>query len=355
MFSFRSVVIVGVLLVVIAAFFSFQSVKRSQAKNFWFDETSALSTSVRPVSLKTLLISGAPHQFSSQPLDFIFVKIFDQARDSRLAAKIPHNVYYRLNALFWTLFSGLLISFLFLFHLSGKSEDRWIFWAQSLCLFAGMVSYYFWPSNIYYSTEMRAYALWNALWFMLAALIMLDNRPRWSVLVVAVLLSMTASAAVLELFFLGLSRFIFMMHDRQKFWVAVQDGLNIFLIPALIAIYYSSKNSFPDFPQHSPDVYRDYMMSFIAFWGEQWKVPFFSGLGILLTASAPRWRGCSAVFLTMLFLYISAPVLNFVILAKGVFFSGRYYQYYHLIVPFFFLALALVLPDYWNRLKGKKL
>ncbi|MBF0485514.1 MAG: hypothetical protein HQL16_03260 [Candidatus Omnitrophica bacterium] len=302
-------------------------------------------------SFSSLLLSGVISQGSRAPLDYIFIKTFDQMRKSSLLRWIPENVYYRLNPIFWNFVSGLFVIFLYLRRIYSEAGKNPVYFFQVLCLSAALILYYFWPSNIYFSAEMRPYALWNSLWFSLAALVFLFPESFWGAFFLALFLAMTSSGALFQLLMLALSFVLFSFLKRKDSKRALIGVIKKFALPVLVTLFYSirSKMGYCD----RPEAYQGYVTAFFTFWESQWFVSIFSVAGIVLMVFSARYPTGSVVFGAMLLLYIFSPLANYVMLRSGFFFDGRQYLYYHLIFPLFFLGLSLVLPDYWEKIGGR--
>ncbi|MFA5272307.1 MAG: hypothetical protein WC412_08260 [Candidatus Omnitrophota bacterium] len=350
---FRIIACLGIIIILgIAVVFTFRAIEYSRVKDFWGDETFGLEGTTRQATYKQLLTIGARGQGSAAPMDYIFIKALDQAYQKPFVKYIPHNVYYRLNSIFWDLASGLLIAFLFLRAFYRKTDNSVIFVIQLALICMAVVVFYFKATNMHFATEMRPYALWNSLGFVMLGVFMLRGASML-VLLAGILLAFTSSGALIQIPALALSRFFLKLVDRESFADALQEMFFLFTLPFLIAIFYALHADKFSYVVSSLD-YQKYSNEFFSFWRSKWRVPALSGFGIVFTIWNRQWRGCTAVFLTMLLLYCVAPVVNAKILSSSFFFTSRQYLYYDLVFPLFYLMLALVLPGYWNMFRNTK-
>ncbi|MBF0485360.1 MAG: hypothetical protein HQL16_02485 [Candidatus Omnitrophica bacterium] len=351
---FNVIVCLGVAIFLgMAIVFSFRAVDFARGKDFWVDEKFGLEGTVRPASYYQLLTRGARGQGSAAPLDYVFIKALDQVYQKSFAY-IPHNVYYRLNSTFWDLALGLLVAFLFLYAFYRKTDNNAIIIMQLVLIGTALLTFYFKKDNMYFAGEMRPYALWNSLWYVMLALVMLRVSKIW-IFLTGIFLAFTSLGALMQIPALALVYFTFEVIDQKRPAAALREAALVFGLPFLIAVFYALQGDKFGYIASAAD-YQRYQNEFFSFWVSKWRVPFISGAGILLTAWNRQWRGCTAVFVTMLLLYGMAPALNYKILSSSFFFTSRQYLYYDLVFPLFYLMLALVLPEYWNmifRLKNK--
>ena len=348
---FRWIAYLGVIsILTISGMFVFSAIKISYSKDFGRDETFGLEGTVQRQSYKLFLTWGARGQGSASPLDYIFIKALDEMWQKSFS-NIPHNVYYRLNSIFWDLTAGLLVAFLFFIYFYRKTENSWILVMQLGLICMALFIFYFKSYNMHFATQMRPYALWNSLGFVMLGIFMLRGASIW-VLVAGVLLAFTSSGALLQIPALAFCRFLLRIVDQESVVDALKETLAIFTLPVLVAGYYAS-HADKFIYVTTPADYQKYTDEFYSFWKSKGRIPLVSGIGILLTIWNRQWRGCTAVFLMTFLLYWLAPVINKNILSSGFFFTSRQYLYLDLIYPFFLLMLALVLPGYWQLRKNK--
>ena len=348
---FRIIICLGIIIVLgTAVVFVARAIANSRVKDFWGDETYGLEGTTRTATYNQLLTYGARGQGSAAPLDYIFVKFLDSAYKSSFA-NIPHNIYYRLNSIFWDLIGGVLIAFLYLRAFYRKADSKWIIVIQVILICFALMIFYFKRDNMNFAVQMRPYALWNSLWYVMLGLVMLRGVSMW-LLLAGIFLALTSNGALIQIPVLAFAQFFFRIIDREKFLDIGIGTAIIFILPFFIAVFYAlhaDKFSYIN----SPLDYQQYSHEFLSFWMSKWRVLVLSVAGILLTVWNRQWRGCTIVFLTMLILYCAAPAINRVILSTSFFFTSRQYLYFDLTFPLFYLMLALVLPEYWQMILNK--
>jgi len=334
----------------ISSYFAVQTVTQANKNDLWSDERNGLAG--RQVSSYSDLIRGdMGSQISKAPLDYIALKLFDEVGVPLISERVSPNLYYRLNSIFYNWFSGLLIIFLAFFHIKGDTKNYLVFGVQMLFLGAALYFYYFWPSNFRYSLEMRPYALWNSLWFMILALFLIYKHFRWPIIILLILLAATANVAVFQIGSLAGGFLIIKLLQKERFQDVSIKILKVFSIPLAVSLYYIWIGNLQVYGWHGD--YEKYMKEFFHFWLTKEMIPILSVLGILMTAPFKKLHDHTIVFSSILILYLISPLINYLVLNKRVFFSSRHYLYYDLIYPIFFINIALVMPIYWERIKQR--
>jgi len=335
----------------ITAMYCSAAIKQALVKDFWADEAFGLKCAVRSTSLEQLLILGAPGQASPAPLDYIFLKILDNVRISLHLEWVPYNVYYRLNSLFWTILAGVGVTSLYFCYFRSNIRNYFIFFLQIFFLAWALAYFYFRHDDLHFAIETRPYALWNSLWFSFMALFLFYREFNWLLLIISTALALTSSGSFFQLLVLALCSFAFQSYKTKEFLPAFKKTLLEFSFPLLISIYYSSKVGHWSYC-FDGDSYHEYSKEFFGFWAHKCRVAIMAILGIVATCTYQKWQKCSVVFFTILLLYSLSPFCNYMILSKGMFFSSRQYLYYDLTFCILSLALALILPNYWERIKS---
>jgi hypothetical protein len=346
---YRKVFIVFLLVVlIISAFFINKAFKAAKEKSFWADEQTGLNINIKNQNVIDLVIMGARGQGSLAPLNYILVKWFYNIREFVSSFGLHYNVYYRLNSIFCTLIFGVAAILLTLKFLHNSSSNLLIFIFQNIFLLLSFIFYLFWPFSFHYSIEMRPYALWNSLWFMTLVSFFYYQYMRWVVRVLLVLLAATATASVFQVgCFMGAYLFCVLLR-KEVFKKVVAEVLKTFTIPLIVAFYYILRSQGANDYSSQHDLYVD---QFFKFWFSKELIPILTVAGILITVKFKEGRNNTIIFVTMLFLYLLSPVLNYFVLEAKFFFSSRQYLYYDLIYPLFFINFAILLPQYYNFLK----
>ncbi|NQU99152.1 MAG: hypothetical protein HQ538_00275 [Parcubacteria group bacterium] len=334
-------------IIAIACIFVFRAVKKAETKELWIDEIYSSTVSIKPC-YREILIKGAKTQGSPAPLDYLFIKFLYQNKDKLKPNWLNLNAYSRLNSIFWNLVTGLFIVFIFFFYLKRGFQSNLVFAIQSLCLTLALLLFYFWPSNFYFSLEMRPYALWNCLWFASIVMFLFYGRVKLPVAILLSFLAASVTASIFQLFSFAISIFFIFLMEKEK---PIRIGrliLKYFTIPFIISIYYIKVQKL-SFGYINPETYIQYWKEFFHFWITKEMIPILSILGILLTYAFKELKNHTIVFLAILVLYIISPVINYITLSHGFFFSSRQYLYYDLIYPIFLISFAVALPAYLEK------
>jgi len=361
-----------VILVCISAIFVAKTFDEARTKVFWGDETHGFEKA-RGGSYVGLLRDGVYCQISPAPLYYIILRFLMQLRESDLTTPIileqdegvpiqirepvrfpglSFNLYYRLDTIFYTVISGLVMILLFYFRLRKTAKSLLLFTVQMSFLIVALLSYYVLPFfySFAYCIETRPYALWNTLWFMILALILFYNELKASFIFILllVLLAATSSGSIYQLCALMYSFIVIGLLSKKKIPHTFKTALKIFALPILVCLYYIIVKN-PHF--NHPNDWNE----FFRFWITKEKIPLLSLVGILLTFPLKRFRGHTIVFSTMLVLYAIAPSINYISSLRGFSFSSRSYIYYELIYPIFFISLAFIIPCYIDKITKMRL
>ncbi len=344
----QRVIIVFFLFCALAVGFIFlnQAFQRAYKKPLWADEPYSLEMTVRRGNIPDMIVKGAREQASPAPLDYIFLKIYDNVRPATKALSLPESVYYRLHSVSVNFFSGLIAVF-WLFRKAGKNtENYFVLLMQAFLLLAALVFYYFWYFNFQHSLEMRPYALWNALWFLVIAGYIYYGHFNRVLIVLLVLLGLTSSGAIFQMAGLMAAVFITRIINKEKPAGIVLDILKKFSLPVLICLYYISKQSGYDYDAAKA---QQYYREFYHFWITKEMVPILSSTAILFAYRLRTLRPLTVIALSYLILYLLSPVFNALVISKGQYFSSRQYLFYDLIYPLFLIVLAMTLPVYFKK------
>lgn len=330
----------------ISLIFAVKALNAAYHKDFWTDESFSYQHNITQQSVLDLIARGAKQEANSSPLDYVLLRIFYQMREKiSILEKIPFNIYYRLGAIFASLWAGLLLSWLLYRQVLSQAKNYLVLIGQILLVAAALLFYYFWHENFHYSIEMRAYSLWNALWLMITVFFMVARRWNLSILLLLIALVMTSSGALFQLFSLAVSFLLVKIVYKDHFKENFKLTFKFFLLPVLIFAYYIFCNDINlSAGRYNQQLFNNYLNEFFQFWLNKEMVPILSVSGILMSIWSKRLQGLLIIFIAMLALYLMSPLINYLVISRGVFFSSRYYRYYDLIYPIFGVASALILP-----------
>lgn len=354
MMNYKKIVILAVLaIILISLFFLTKSVQSARNTAFWKDEEFALASIANDgVTVLDLFLHGAVEQASPAPLDYIFLKILYKIKAPLGWMEISDLVYYRLSSILSTVIMGFFAALMVLRAVMRNSLNNkgLILYLQIAAILLGVVSFLFWPTTRSFVVQMRPYSLWNALWLSLLTGILINGRFTKTSILIMVLLAMSATGSLFQLLSLGLGFLIAKRFSRiPGKWEILYCVKNLIIPIAIVAFYTIGKSLRWEYGNFS-----GYLHDFFVFWLSKEKIPILSLLGIVLAWRKEKFISQAIVFLTMLILYLIAPVINLIVLSRGIFFTSRYYIYFDLIYPICFFGLALGLPDIINFLLRKK-
>lgn len=347
--SFSVTFIVTIL--TIALLFTATAFNRARQKDFWTDEIHGLKETVGQ-AYSSLLLYGANVQGSPAPLDYIALRFLDKMSKPLNYLGLPYNIYYRLNSILFILLSGIVVMFYLFLRIRSEAKNYLLFGIQLILLIAAISKYYYFQKNIFpYSVEARPYALWTSLWFTIMALFLYQKRFTLPLIFLLILLAATATASIYQLFCFAVSFVIVDLLNQKKPLGTIKTVFKIFGIPIFVALYYTFiiRNVYFSFVESSN--LEKYLQEFFAFWKNKEWVPILSFLGIIMTMRFKELQSHTVIFLTMFLLYLISPLINYITLSRGFFFSSRQYLYYELIYSIFLIHLALTIPYYLKKIK----
>ncbi len=333
----------------VSCFFISRTFDASEKKNLWLDESWSLEHSIQSDSYLNILFKGPQGQISKAPLDYFFLKGWNDIKEHVQSFGLPYNTYYRLHPIFTSCLSGFILILTLFFGIRRSSQNDILLILQGTLLIWVLWDYYFREHNFVFSIEMRAYSLWNAIWILTLGLYMHYQRFNKIIIGLLTALAATATAALFQMFSLGLSFMIVGQWNKKEITKRFIISLKVFIIPLLVCIYYLPKGGGGEAP-----LFDKYLRQFFEFWISMKMIPIFSALGILMTCRFKQLRSHTVVFLTMLILYLISPGINYLAISRGTYFVHRHYRYYELIYPIFLMSLSLSLPVYWEGLKHIK-
>ena len=334
-------------LIVLTAVFFFAQLNEAVHKPLWGDEVYGLQTSVRADGFASMLVRGVPGQGSPAPLDYLALKCLDRIREPVSYFGLHSYVYYRLWANSATALSIIFVVLLFA-HQIYKRRDGASKPLQIILLGFVPVIFLFSRMVYYYAAEMRPYALWDALWFIVLAVSLSERRTERGWIVVLILLALSATTSVFQIGVTALSYGIVRLINGRPFKETALDVLKIFGLPLLIVFNYCLRVG--EWGEH------EIGESWPVFWKmwahESVTIPLMLG-AIALCFFRAENRKYAVAPLSVLFIYLIGPLIFFVTKLKGFFFADRQYIYYDLTNAIFLLTLIQCLPGYAPLLKKR--
>lgn len=307
----------------------------SSQKPFWLDESYAMEHTLRLHTYQDMLLQGAAGQGSPAPLDYLVLKAWDSMRRTTgFLAQIPDLTYYRLPALTFTLIPYLLMCTIVV-RRTIQAESRPILISLAIISLLLPLSYLYMNEINYYAREMRPYALWNAL-FSVSLILVLLRIHSILLVPVLVLLSLAATAALFQLLALCASYItccILTGEQQKQTW---QKAASLFVGPIILSVFYCLK---VDQYGYDAPTWSDFVNFYVR------KLSSCGLLAIVLFAAFfhQTMRKHAAGILTLFIMFLLGPIVFFLTLQKGFFFTSRQYIYYDLagIIPLLFTALNI--------------
>ncbi|MEK7760933.1 MAG: hypothetical protein AAB433_05090 [Nitrospirota bacterium] len=315
--------------------FLFSQMHASSKKAFWLDESYAMTHMVRAQTYQSMIAQGLTKQGSPAPLDYLALKAWDSLRRTTgFMEQIPDLTYYRLPALIYTLIPYLLMCTVVVRKVIHAESRPIVISIVSLSILIPF-SYLYMNEINYYAREMRPYALWNALFSVSLILTILRTRGIW-LAPILVLLSLTATAALFQLLSLCAATItcgILAGEQKKQVW---QEAAGLFAAPIILSIFYCLKVE-----QYGYDAptWSDFAHFYVR------KLSTCGFLTIVLIAASfhQAMRRQAAAILALLIMFSLGPVVFWLTLQKGFFFTSRQYLYYDLagVIPLFFVILHI--------------
>ena len=334
------------LIIDLAAVFSFHQLYQASQKPFWGDEIHGLRHSIHQADYHQLLLKGANGQGSPSPLDYVAVKVLDDVKERVNYFGLTDEVYFRLFANGVTAFAAVWVILLFAFYISKQDYPLWIKCLQYCLLLGVPFAFYFTRHVYYYAAEVRPYALWNSLWLVvLAGFLVQDKHWRWFI-VSLYLLALTATASLFQIGALTLAYLLWNVRTENIKTLLARTA-RIFIGPLCVAFYYALYAGhwhYPDNPKEWPQ--------FLELWSHEGILLAFMVGGILLCLFHKDNRRLAVIPLAVILLYCMAPFIFFITKMKGFFYTDRQYIYFDLTQVIFLLIVIRTIPAYLQKIKN---
>lgn len=340
-----NILFIASYLFIVVAFFLSQFVESSQ-KSLWGDETYSLQYCIRNHGYFDILLNGAQPQGSPAPLDYLACKFLDQIKEKVSYLGMTPEVYFRLFANLVTIFSILVIMFLFKKEIFLSKEIIQVKAAQLFLLLCLPIVFLFTWQVYYYAAEMRPYALWTSLFLTVLAVSLLDLKSNRLFFATLILLSLSATAAIFQLNAIASAYFIVRFIQKDNFKDISKKAVRLFAIPYFIVIYYCLRVGKMGFEGGD-------WGDFFELWNHKAILIPTMMVIIALCLIKEENRRYSLASLSLLILFIMGPVIFWVTRLKGFFFADRQFIYYELARPVFILTAIKCIPAYVRNIKSR--
>lgn len=345
------IIFFSLLIVGIAVIFFLGQTYEAGRKPFWGDETFGLEQSIRSARYLDLLTRGARGQGSPSPLDYLAIKAIDDMKDRVNYFGLNPDVYFRLWPNAVTALSATLAVLMLLGNILESKTERSIRFLQIFLLSFVPFSYYFNRFVYYYAAEMRPYALWNSLWLIVLAAGLTSDKKRSPLVIALTLLAMSATASIFQIGAM-LAAFLFVDHlQTRSFPNSTRQALKTFLLPLIIAVFYSLQAGQWGYQDQSWGGWKDFQ----SLWVHKATVIPLMVLVLILCFIKKENHRYAIVPLSALFLYLLGPLIYYLTRLKGFFYAERQYIYYDLTNAVFLMTSIQCLPGLLGDIRGRLL
>ena len=297
-------------------------------KQIWLDENFAIKKTMRLTSYWDLLRGKAYGQGSPAPLDYFINKFHDSMRNQVHWFNLAPRVYYRLTSIIAAML-GAFVCFLFISLTFCADQTVFGFKAVQLLLLTCVpVLFLFHNVGSFYYGEIRPYALWNSLWFIVLAVSVLEEgRFRNGILIVAILLlAFSATASFFQIAMLLAAHGItLLIKDKNNIKSHLLKLAKLYAAPLLISFYYclhSNRWGYPYDPLWWVEFQKLWNVNAIL-------ISMMLNLFLLAFIKKENFKYTLAPLATIL-LFLIGPLLFALVVSKGFFYHQRQYLYYRL-------------------------
>jgi len=339
--------VIACFLFIVSTFF-LAKLTESANKPFWGDETYGLELSAGKHSYFEILINGAKGQASPAPLDYLALKFLDQIKERTSYFGLTPEVYFRLFANGITIFSALMILFLFRREIAKSKENLSTKAVQLLLLLCFPIAFLFTPKVYYFAAEARPYALWNSLFLLVLATSLLDAKNNKLLFALLILLSFSATAAIFQISAILLAYFIIGLLQKNDFRNILKKAIKLFAVPFFVVLYYCFRSGNWDMVR-----YGSTWDDFLKFWTHQSIIILIMLIAIAVCFVKRENRKYAIAPLSFLIVFLLGPLIFWITRFKGFFYVERQYIYYELSRPVFLLATIKCIPAYIKNAKSK--
>lgn len=347
--GFAAFVIAVVFLMAFCNFIN--QMHHADTKEFWLDEQFGLKSTVQRNTYLGLLGKGALRtEANAAPLDYFFIKMLDDMKQTVGSFGVSDKVYYRLWANFVMVLCGFVVVCLLARDILRSPSSNPIRAFQLLLLMFLPLVYLYRPMTYHYAAEARPYALWFALWFISIGVCSLTQTNKLILALCLSLLAMTMVGSIFQILSVGMAYFA--VRWQQNGWEqAMRDCSQVFTVPLFLSIFYA----YPAAYGHR--AYEPWVASwrhFCELWGHHAIIVPMLLATIVSLYSSKRTQPMIIGPLAVLIVFLMGPAIFLMTLGRGYFFTERQYIYYDVHRAVFWLSLINVLPFYLEKIKDPK-
>ncbi len=344
-------IIATITTLLIISIFFLSRMEFAAEKHMWIDENNSVKQTLRKTTYTQFLLGQAVKQGSPAPLDYLFHKFMDANRNNVKWLNLTPNVYYRLVPNTITTVSAFLVFLLLLFDIIKSTAKPWVKSVQIILLAFVPVVFLFQPFVAYYAAEMRPYALWNCLYFLVLTAILCDFRRRWVLRGLLILLAFSATAALFQMLTLTCAAMIItFINEEKRLKPAFIKTAKDFCAPLLISLFYCFKSGTWHYPYEV-----HWVDAFFAFFNHHSIIIPMMLLLIIACFARKEARHYVVVPAGYLLLFLITPLIFVSIIIKGYFYSDRLFLYLSLTNAIFLVTVIKCLPVYVRDIESKRL
>jgi len=324
---------------------------RADKKEFWLDEKFSLKNTVQGKSYLKLFSKGAvASEANAAPLDYLFTKILDDAKEVVSSFGVSDEVYYRLWANFVMVFSGFVVVCFFARDILRSSFSDSIRMFQLFLLMLLPFTYLFRPLTYHYAAEVRPYALWFALWFISIGVCSLARTSKVVLSLCLSLLAMTMVGSVFQILAIGISYLAvrWLQSGGKK---AIGESLQVFTVPFFLVVFYAYPAAYGN---RSLEPWAAAWHRFFELWSHESSIIPMLLIVIGSLYLTKRTQSMMIGPLSVLIVFLIGPAIFLITIWRGYFFTERQYIYYDVHRAVFLLSLINALPFYLEKIKDQK-
>lgn len=316
------------------------AVPRSDRSTLRGDEMFSLAQH-RRLGYGDLLLHGARPQVSSAPLHYMVDRTVDRVRAPLGYLGLTPSGYYRLPSVLFTAGFGAAAAILVALRL-GRSPGG-VPYVLVLC---GLATFWFHPKVFAFACVDRPYALWNGLWLLAIALLLVRPSGWIGAAVALLLLASTATAGCFQILAIGIALVARARLEGRPFRETLLHGTRMLAAPALVGVYYALQSQPLAFEERE---YGEAATGFVKFWLVT-NLPAWiaAGAAVALVLTRPKLREFALPVFALAALLLLMPLIFTLAHSKGYSSPSRQYIWTTTAIP---LALFLLAAG-WDEVKA---
>lgn len=328
------------LALLVLAFFAL-GLRRADRTTLRGDEIVSLTNNAHALSIRQMVFEGVPGQVSSAPLLYLADKAVHEMRASVGYFGLTPPGYYRLPSLLFVSALGFAAALMLGLHLRGGTP------AQFVLVLAGLAAFLFHPKMFAFAGTERPHALWNALWFLLLAVLLTRPGKPWAPMAILGVMAATATATCFQILAVGIALLLVRKTEGRPLTAILKEGVFLLAVPAAIGVFYAiqaDKGKVEDLEagEVAPHFFRFWLWSNVHVW-------IACAAMIALLARRPKLRPFALPPVALTALIVLVPLIFALTYSRGFSLVSRQYLWTTTALPLAILFAAVG----WKELEGK--